>query len=93
MRNKYGQLMTSNDLIILKTKKTMPAPDSDQNEKEESRKTETASYKRLVPKDGRTPIPRRDHSACFIKDGAYFVVFGGKNDNAFELTASDNQQY
>ena len=69
----------------------MPAPDSDQ--KEDKRKTETASYKRIVPKDGRTPIPRRDHSACLISGGAYLVVFGGKNDNAFELTASDNQQY
>ena len=83
--------MTSNDLILLKTKKTVQAPDSDQ--KDDKRKTETASYKRIVSKDGRTPIPRRDHSACLIRNGAYLVVFGGKNDNAFELTASDNQQY
>jgi hypothetical protein len=83
--------MTSNDLILLKTKKTVQAPDSDQ--KDDKRKTETASYKRIVPKDGRTPIPRRDHSAYLIRNGAYLIVFGGKNDNAFELTASDNQQY
>jgi len=46
---------------------------------------EEVTYRRMVPKDGRLPIPRRGHSAILINQGKYLVIFGGKNDNSAEL--------
>ena len=33
-------------------------------------------------------MPRREHSAQIISDGAYMLVYGGKNDGAFQLKNS-----
>ena len=46
---------------------------------------EVCIVKKIRPKDGRLPIPRRDHSAAFIKDKKFIVVFGGRNDNSNDL--------
>jgi hypothetical protein len=46
---------------------------------------EEVKIKKLVPKDGRQPIPRREHSATLMKGGKYLVIYGGKNDNSADL--------
>ena len=98
VRNKYGQLQTSNDLLLLRHKRTQPLFDQEsQNKVADSDKQKDGnhwvSYKKLIPKDGRTPFPRRDHSACLIKNGEMLVVFGGKNDNSFELQCDEPNQF
>jgi hypothetical protein len=40
---------------------------------------------RVIPKDSRLPVPRRDHSATLIKDSKYLLIFGGRNDNSQEM--------
>lgn len=89
IQNQYGQLQTTNDLFALKTQRIMNIAKAEADTNDKSQQNfdgpEEVTYTRLVPKDGRLPIPRRAHSAILIKQGKYLVVFGGKNDNSAEL--------
>ncbi len=49
-----------------------------------------AIYKKIIPKGERLPIPRRDHSAALIKNEKFLLIYGGKNDNAHELTSENS---
>ena len=42
-----------------------------------------AIFKIIKVKDGRIPLPRRDHCAVMIKNNNYLAIFGGKNDNSY----------
>lgn len=85
VHNKYNQLKTSNDLIVVKYHRIMYDNSSQpKNGVAHYDGNEEAVYKTVTAK-GRLPLPRRDHSACLIKDGQYLVVYGGKNDNAGEI--------
>ena len=97
VNNKYGQKQTTNDLIVVKTKKllsfmeeekqnSIPVSSEKVNEDTfDNNWVEEYTVKRIIPKDGRLPLPRRDHSAVLIKNNKYIVIFGGKNDNISEL--------
>jgi hypothetical protein len=85
VHNKYNQLETSNDLIVVKYHRIMYDNSSQpKNGVAHYDGNEEAVYKTVTAK-GRLPLPRRDHSACLMKDGQYLVVFGGKNDNAGDI--------
>lgn len=40
-------------------------------------------------KGGKCPVPRRDHSAIMIRNNEYMLIYGGKNDSAFQYKAPD----
>jgi len=39
------------------------------------------------------PLPRRDHTAVMIKNNQYMLIYGGKNDLAFQYKENDLQNY
>ena len=43
---------------------------------------------RLLPDNGRLPLPRRDHTAILIKNQTQMVVYGGINDSYKDLGES-----
>jgi hypothetical protein len=59
-----------------------------ENEEQFEKAYEEVTIKKLVPKDGKLPIPRREHSAALVKGGRYLVIHGGKNDNSAMLDSN-----
>ena len=42
---------------------------------------------------GIKPMPRRDHNALLIRNNEYMLIYGGKNDLAFQYRNSDLQNF
>ena len=43
----------------------------------------------MINDTGVRPLPRRDHTALIIKNNKYMLIYGGKNDSAFQYGSSE----
>ena len=47
-------------------------------------KSDEAQISLIAERAGTKPMPRRDHSATMIGNNKYLLIYGGKNDSAFQ---------
>ena len=82
----YGQLTTTNDLLLIKTRAVTGRLKGNEVDSEMALTTleglDVASYRVVKPADARYPLARRDHSVTLIKKNTQMLVFGGRNDSS-----------
>ena len=87
--NSHGQLKTSNDLIVVRTRLVTDKKQVADGEtiplSEDPRETDVndlANYAFISPVDDTYPVERRDHSATLMRNNTMLLIYGGRNDNA-----------
>ena len=87
-----GRLTTSNDLIEIQTKYAVQDGSLFEEEGQAFHKPlpsvsgeGEASLTLMSEHSGIKPMPRREHSAQIINKGTQMLIYGGKNDGAFQL--------
>ena len=47
----------------------------------------------MIDDEGIKPMPRRDHNALLIRNNEFMLIYGGKNDLAFQYRNSELQNF
>ena len=78
--------MPTNDLIEIVTKNVAHTGAAESGAKPTlgQTKVDEAHISLIGEKAGNRPMPRRDHSATMICNNKYLLIYGGKNDSAFQ---------
>ena len=89
-----GRFCPTNDLIKVSSKKITIDETQEQDNIHKPNatfyKTDEAIIEYVEAKGGIKPLPRRDHSSVMIKNNECLLIYGGKNESAFQYKEQVN---
>jgi hypothetical protein len=81
--------VTSNDLIEIRTRVLNLDTHRGSTPSVSQTKVDLANVSKIPVKGGKKPVPRRDHQAKIISMNKFLLIYGGKNDQAFQISTSN----
>lgn len=88
-----GRFCPTNDLIEVVSKRVVLDKSQDVESLSKPSLHTTSADEVIIniisQQGGKRPMPRRDHSAIMIRNNEFMLVYGGKNESAFQYKASE----